>query len=192
MCEKSELSELSPGSGLSLRSAIRSPRKYARLRGCRGKVCALAIVGASPRRIRPTYSGFPVEVGGVGELHAAFLNESRTRGTGWGCVQEIRVSHDVFCREMWEGLLLPPRNPLGSVSIGGSPAKVHVIPTSPDKKRREIPRFPVRIADRYPCRFKRATNGRPPHLAKNERDTRISCTRPHPARRVRLSLRKTA
>jgi hypothetical protein len=26
------------------------------------------------------YPGFPVEVGGVGELHAAFLTESRTRG----------------------------------------------------------------------------------------------------------------
>jgi hypothetical protein len=26
---------------------------------------------------------FPVEVGGVGELHAAFLNESRTRGRWW-------------------------------------------------------------------------------------------------------------
>jgi hypothetical protein len=26
------------------------------------------------------YSGFPVELAGVGELHAAFLNESRTRG----------------------------------------------------------------------------------------------------------------
>jgi hypothetical protein len=26
--------------------------------------------------------GFPVEFGGVGELHAAFLTESRTRG-GW-------------------------------------------------------------------------------------------------------------
>jgi hypothetical protein len=24
--------------------------------------------------------GFPVKFGGVGELHAAFLNESRTRG----------------------------------------------------------------------------------------------------------------
>jgi hypothetical protein len=29
---------------------------------------------------RPTYPGFPVEVGGVVELHAAFLEESRTRG----------------------------------------------------------------------------------------------------------------
>jgi hypothetical protein len=28
----------------------------------------------------PSYSGFPVEVGGVVELHAAFLEESRTRG----------------------------------------------------------------------------------------------------------------
>jgi hypothetical protein len=27
----------------------------------------------------PAYSGFPVELSGVGELHAAFLNESRTR-----------------------------------------------------------------------------------------------------------------
>jgi hypothetical protein len=26
------------------------------------------------------YPGFPVGIGGVGELHAAFLNESRTRG----------------------------------------------------------------------------------------------------------------
>ena len=26
------------------------------------------------------YPGFPVELGGVGELHAAFLKESRTRG----------------------------------------------------------------------------------------------------------------
>ena len=29
------------------------------------------------------YSGFPVELSGVGELHAAFLNESRTRGCWW-------------------------------------------------------------------------------------------------------------
>jgi hypothetical protein len=43
-----------------------------------------------------------------------------------------------------------------------------------------------------PPGLKGATNGRPPHLAKNERDTRISCTRHHPARRVRLSLRKAA
>ena len=39
------------------------------------------------------YPGFPVEVGGVGELHAAFLTESRTRGR-WGVprLQEIRGS----------------------------------------------------------------------------------------------------
>ena len=30
------------------------------------------------------YPGFPVELGGVGELHAAFLTESRTRAHGWG------------------------------------------------------------------------------------------------------------
>jgi hypothetical protein len=37
------------------------------------------------------YSGFPVELAGVGELHAAFLNESRTRGCWWCPVQEIRI-----------------------------------------------------------------------------------------------------
>jgi hypothetical protein len=35
--------------------------------------------------------GFPVEFPGVGELHAAFLNESRTRIRWWSPVQEIRV-----------------------------------------------------------------------------------------------------
>ena len=34
--------------------------------------------------------GFPVELGGVVEPHAAFLNESRTRGHEQGYVQEIR------------------------------------------------------------------------------------------------------
>jgi hypothetical protein len=37
------------------------------------------------------YSGFPVELAGVGELHAAFLNESRTRIRWWSPVQEIRI-----------------------------------------------------------------------------------------------------
>ena len=37
--------------------------------------------------------GFPVEFGGVGELHAAFLTESRTRGHVRCSVQEIRVAH---------------------------------------------------------------------------------------------------
>jgi hypothetical protein len=41
--------------------------------------------GASP--------GFPVEFGGVGELHAAFLTESRTRGHVRCSVQEIRVAY---------------------------------------------------------------------------------------------------
>ncbi len=35
-------------------------------------------------------SGFPVELAGVGALHAAFLNESRTRGRVQRSVQEIR------------------------------------------------------------------------------------------------------
>jgi hypothetical protein len=39
------------------------------------------------------FPGFPVELVGVGGLHAAFLNESRTRGSVWRHVQEIRVAH---------------------------------------------------------------------------------------------------
>src|ERR1700733_16111162 len=40
---------------------------------------------------RGAYFGFPVELAGVGGLHAAFLNESRTRGSWWCPVQEIRI-----------------------------------------------------------------------------------------------------
>jgi hypothetical protein len=36
-------------------------------------------------------SGSPVDLAGVGEPHAAFLNESRTRGRWWSPVQEIRI-----------------------------------------------------------------------------------------------------
>jgi hypothetical protein len=43
-----------------------------------------ALVGAFP--------GFPVEVGGVGATHAAFLTESRTRGRVRYSVQEIQVA----------------------------------------------------------------------------------------------------
>jgi hypothetical protein len=39
----------------------------------------------------PAYSGFPVELSGVGALHAAFLNESRTRRCWWSPVQKIRI-----------------------------------------------------------------------------------------------------
>jgi hypothetical protein len=38
------------------------------------------------RNRKSGYAGFPVEVGGVVELHAAFLEESRTRGPVWCCV----------------------------------------------------------------------------------------------------------
>ena len=37
------------------------------------------------------YSGFPVELACVGELHAAFLDESRTHGCWSRPVQEIRI-----------------------------------------------------------------------------------------------------
>jgi hypothetical protein len=30
-----------------------------------------------------TFPRFPVKLGGISELHAAFLNESRIRGHGW-------------------------------------------------------------------------------------------------------------
>jgi hypothetical protein len=36
----------------------------------------------------PHTPGFPVELGGIAELHAAFLKESRTRDHGWCRVQE--------------------------------------------------------------------------------------------------------
>jgi hypothetical protein len=39
-------------------------------------LCPKAKLQAPPLR----YPGFPVELGGAGELHAAFLTESRTRG----------------------------------------------------------------------------------------------------------------
>ena len=40
----------------------------------------------------PRSPEFPVKLGGVGALHAAFLTESRTRGCVQGSVQEIRVA----------------------------------------------------------------------------------------------------
>jgi len=40
----------------------------------------------------PCSPGFPVELGDAGELHAAFLTESRTREPGLRSVQEIRVA----------------------------------------------------------------------------------------------------
>jgi hypothetical protein len=41
---------------------------------------AKAMVGLTPYLFVPRYPGFPVEAGGVVELHAAFRKESRTRG----------------------------------------------------------------------------------------------------------------
>jgi hypothetical protein len=45
-------------------------------------------------QVRPP--GFPVELVGVGELHAAFLTESRRRELLWSLVQEIRVAIRFF------------------------------------------------------------------------------------------------
>ena len=48
---------------------------------------AHAVVSVSRgRKIRVRYPVFPVELGGVGALHAAFLNESSTRGNVQRCV----------------------------------------------------------------------------------------------------------
>jgi hypothetical protein len=59
-------------------------------------------------RVASAYSGFPVELAGVGALHAAFLDESRTRGCWWRPVQEIRIrgpnktgeAHQSFCNSI--------------------------------------------------------------------------------------------
>jgi hypothetical protein len=51
-------------------------------------------------------SGFPVELSGVGALHAAFLNESRTRGFWWCPVQEIRIPGPKTMGEAQRSLLL--------------------------------------------------------------------------------------
>ncbi len=50
--------------------------------------------------------GFPAELVGVGELHAAFLNESRTRSRGMRHVQEIRGRSTGKCYCVG-GLLVP-------------------------------------------------------------------------------------
>jgi hypothetical protein len=50
----------------------------------------VSVAGTGRVPLAPAYSGFPVELSGVGTLHAALLNESRTRGCQWCPVQEIR------------------------------------------------------------------------------------------------------
>src|ERR1700733_11424991 len=48
--------------------------------------------------------GFPVELDGVGEPHAAFLIESRTLGHGWSHVQQIRGTRSSArdCSHAWQ------------------------------------------------------------------------------------------
>jgi hypothetical protein len=68
--------------------------------------------GASP--------GFPVEFGGVGEPHAAFLTESHTRGHVQCSVQEIRVAHLVqpmYAKVREHGA------PVQGARLGGKPVK---------------------------------------------------------------------
>src|SRR5271170_7837687 len=45
--------------------------------------------GRVPHVRLSVHPDFPVEFSGAGEFHAAFLNESRTRGCWWSPVQEI-------------------------------------------------------------------------------------------------------
>ena len=51
-----------------------------------------ALISASRANNGGASPGFPVELGEMKELHAAFLEESRTREDGWCRVQEIRVA----------------------------------------------------------------------------------------------------
>jgi len=58
----------------------------------------------------PAYSGFPVELSGAGERHAAFLNESRTRGYWWRPVQEIRIRGPKKMGAAPQSLVLNPQS----------------------------------------------------------------------------------
>jgi hypothetical protein len=49
------------------------------------------MVSLSVFTVTSPFAEFPVQLGGFGTLHAAFLNESRTRGRGQCRVQEIRL-----------------------------------------------------------------------------------------------------
>ena len=77
----------------------------------------------------PLTPGFPVKGRWVNSLHAAFLNESRTRGTDWRCVQEIRVSRSFFARCGGRPLVAP-------FKPGGIPVGVQWNPTSREKRAR--------------------------------------------------------
>ncbi len=79
--------------------------------------------------------GFPVKLVDVGQVHAAFLNESRTRGRVQCSLQEIRVAHlfgsyaprrtwgtrpeGKACREAWDWVL----NGQGKLDKAGVPRK---------------------------------------------------------------------
>jgi hypothetical protein len=72
------------------------------------------------------------------ESRTCFFSESRTRGTGWGSVQEIRVSHHAF---VWRCGKLAELD-LDTAEIdrisNSRRQKAVKFPTSPHKKRGEI------------------------------------------------------
>jgi hypothetical protein len=61
-------------------------------------LCPKAELQVPPRR----YPGFPVEFGGVGELHAAFFTESRTRGR-WSVPRSRKPGYDSVPRQAGAG-----------------------------------------------------------------------------------------
>jgi hypothetical protein len=91
------------------------------------------------------YSGFPVELAGAGELYAAFLNESRTRGRWWRPVQEIRIRGPKTMGEAQRSLSLfalngkPVKDTLQSPAAtpDHSPGRVFPLPL-----RRRLPQHP--------------------------------------------------
>src|SRR5580692_4182671 len=65
------------------------------------------MVSFSVFTVTSPFADFPVQLGGFGTHHAAFLNESRTRGRGQCSVQEIRVRLLYLLSERRFCLVLP-------------------------------------------------------------------------------------
>ena len=85
--------------------------------------------GSPPLR-RPTYPGFPVEVGGVVELHAAFLKESRTRGPVW-CF--LTGNPGALGRTWGTHLVLPTLRPYCGSSGPCKPLCIEQTPSRPEQ-----------------------------------------------------------
>ena len=118
------------------------------------------------------YSGFPVELAGVGELHAAFLNESRTGGCWWSPVQEIRIR--------------------GTKTMGAAQRSLSLHRLT-DPVRLPWPvcaRYPFQMLNKVCDQFGKSDRWAAPIIFVPR--IRISCTGHHQHPRVRLSLRKAA